>query len=241
VLAANAKAQLEELTVSILRQFSGAQLASVEILCTPETLSELPARMRASKAQVELVATLLAALRGGADHRRIGLREERGTVSLRRSGETIELSVDAEVLESPRKLSLSLDDPELEEAVLTAVTDISTRRGFGNTRFTDSFPLRDVPSFSKLRMLAERLLAAGARFTLWQRRPVEREVLTARQSKSGAFVLERPGSVPSVERFAISEMVKLIEAFEEAVKALVEAHDEPLQAHATWLVTEPLP
>lgn len=240
VLSAQARALLEQLTASVLKQLSAAELASVEILCTPETLSELPARMRASKAQVELVETLLATLKEGADHRSIALHEEQGTMSMTRSGETVELSVHADVLESPRRLLLSLGDPGLEEAVLAAVTDISTRRGFGNGHFTDSFPLRGVPSFSKLRMLAERLLAAEARFTLWQRRPVEREVLTARQSKSGAFVLERPGLVPSVEQFDVSEMVRLVEAFEDAVKALVETRDEPLQARANWLITEQL-
>lgn len=239
VLPADSETKIRELTISALKRLTPLALAEAEVHSSPEASTELPPRLLASEEQMEMAQTLAAALKAGVDRRLITLREDRGLLSLRRSGQTVKVST-SHSQRSSHASSCLAGDANLAEHVLAGITAISRRKTFGEGRLEDSFPLTEMPSYSRLRMLTEQLIRAGGQFSLWQKAPIERFVLKARRSRDGALVLECPGSVPSVQQFEVSGMMAFVEALERAMSELL-AQSGPLEVFAVGLLADLLP
>ena len=240
VLTPAAEVLLLELTVSALSQLPARDLDKVEIRSAPtEASSALPPRLLASVQQAKMTDAIAAALRQGSDSRAISFRGDRGSMHLTKTVDTVNMSISSPH-EPLQVSSIALGDTELVEQFLAGLTDISSREAFGDGRVEDSFPLSDTPSYSKLRVLTEQLIATGGRFALWQEHPVERAVLAAHISRDGALVLECPGNVPSVQRFELARMAAFVETLWNAVARLVDSYDDLLEVRASWLITEPL-
>jgi hypothetical protein len=237
VLLPVAKTEIRELTISTLKHLTPGELSRVEVRSPPDASSELPPRVLASEDQVKMSQTLAAALKKGADRRLIKLREDRGSLSLRRTGQTVKMSV-SRSYEPAQASSFSLADVELADRLLAGLTAVSRRKTFGEGRLEDSFSLSDLPSYSKLRVLTEQVIGAGGQFALWQRFPAQRFALKVRKSRRGELIIECPGSVPSVERFEVRNMMAFVETLESVMGKLLTSHADALEVFATGMLVD---
>lgn len=239
VLEPRATEKAQELITSALSRLSASELSEAEVRSSPQAASSLPPALLASEDQRELAHALAAALRLGADPREIQLGEDRGSMVLRRSGEMVNASTSPFGGERARVTSSGLADADLADRLLACLTDVSTAKAFGGGWVEDRFPFPGPLGQPTLRALTEELAARKGVFAVWQERPVERPVLTARLSSRGVLILERPGLSPSVERYPIVSTGEFVESFEAAVEALGTRTD-PLEIRADWLIARRL-
>lgn len=237
VLAPKADLLLRELTAASLSYLSIAEVDKVTIRSMSPTRHEAPSRSRPQAYQLTLVTAISAALQSRAT-REIRLRNGGSTMLVTKMFDTVKIFTLSSSYK-PEQISSSSSSVYLADLLLKSIMEISSLEMPGIPLLEDRFNITARPNYSQLRVLAEELIAGNGRFELWQQLPVERAVLTARTSRSGYFVLEHPGNVPSVQRYSAAKMATFVEALERAMMSVTDSRNESLEVRAGWIIAAP--